>query len=216
MVPCCSTSICGTIAWLPICTAVAMPPPGPATTAEMVPEVKVVPLMNSPETSSLGTVVKAPMNSASDVMLNVVFSLVVACARMVPVLSRPPWVVSVPGVAPVQDVAEPLRQVIIHRRRTLDHHGLGADIGIDRLAGDTAVIDEGIAGRRAIHRIDRAWHRSEQGGTAHRGLERGHRLRRIDQQSGREDRAAAGGADVAIAGRSRRWRWCRCRSKGRH
>ena len=109
---CCITSICGTTAWAPICTAVAMPPPGPPTTAAIWPEVNVVPLMNSPETSSLGTVVKAPMNKASDEMLKVVFSRVVAWARMVPVLSRPPdaWC-SVPGVAPTQDVAEPLRQV---------------------------------------------------------------------------------------------------------
>ena len=29
MLPCCRTSICGTMAWLPICNAVATPPPGP-------------------------------------------------------------------------------------------------------------------------------------------------------------------------------------------
>ncbi len=37
--PCWSTSICGTTAWSPICSAVAMPPPGPTTAAEITPGV---------------------------------------------------------------------------------------------------------------------------------------------------------------------------------
>ena len=104
MLPCCRTSICGTLAWLPICTAVAMPPPGPCTAAVMVPGVKLFPLTNSPATSSRGTVAKAPMETVVAVRLEVVSSLVIAWDRMVPVLSKPPVVTSVPGVVgtPVQ------------------------------------------------------------------------------------------------------------------
>jgi len=75
---------------LPICSAVAVPPPGPKTTALMVPGVNVVPLMNSPATSMRGTVAKAPTNRPPATTLEVVSSLVVAWARMAPVLRRPP------------------------------------------------------------------------------------------------------------------------------
>ena len=69
-----------------------------ATAAVMVPGVKLVPLTNSPATSSRGTVAKAPMERVVALRLEVVSSLVIAWDRMVPVLSRPPVVASVPGV----------------------------------------------------------------------------------------------------------------------
>ena len=58
--------------------------------AAMLPGVKLLPLTNSPATSSRGTVVKAPISRPSAATLDVVSSLVIAWARIVPVLRRPP------------------------------------------------------------------------------------------------------------------------------
>ena len=109
--------------------------------------------------------------------------MVIAWARMVPVLSKPPVVTSVAGHGrtPVRRTTEPLRQVKLTAEEPWIATASELISGSVGVAGYRAVIDEGIA-LAAIHRIDGRADGADNGGTAHCGLAGGHRLGRIDQQ----------------------------------